>query len=118
VHNWATDLTDPAGQSVEILFATEAYAVVDGKRYDLDLSAPAPAGFHMLATKRGDSGGNNNQKRGGVLGLPGRVVGRLFGRGGGGGKAADAGAGVNGTAAAPKAISSGALHSRLAPGAA
>jgi hypothetical protein len=127
VHNWATDLTDPAGASLEILFPTEAYAVVGGKKYVLDLSAPAPAGFHMLSTLQsraaspagslGGGGGGGAKKGGGPVGaLAGKLAGLLGRRKGGGANAAAGGAGVNGTAAAPKAISTGALHDRLAPG--
>jgi len=127
VHNWATDLSDPAGASLEMIFATEAYAVVKGRRFALDLSSPAPAGFSIgapagsagsaAANKRAGGGGGGGG--GGVAALAGRLAG-LFGMrsspGGGGGSGASVPA-VNGSAATPKAISSGAMHDRLAPGA-
>jgi hypothetical protein len=123
VHNWATDLKDPAGASLEILYPTAAYAVVKGKRYTLDLSSPAPAGFSMAAATAGGGGGGGKaaaasaaKPRGGPVGaLADRLAGLFRGRGGGGGKAAP-GSGINGTAVQPRAITTGELNDRLAPG--
>jgi hypothetical protein len=123
VHNWATDLKDPAGASIEILYPTQAYAVIQGKKYTLDLTAPAPAGFSLAAGSGSGKAGSSpvssstapvkRTAGGGVGALAGKLAGLLMRPG----KAAAGNAnGINGTAAAPRAIPTNALSERLAPG--